>query len=152
MKPMREVYGIAVQGGVLILISFFCSFFQVGGEAWDDTAAGVVRHLTQLRSIFWEGSEGLTDTGLQELTALQGLTILHVFANPGVSKQLLDDGKDLEEGGDGALILRASPREVGTHIKLVLTSQGSGPRRMLSSRLDAAIMCDSMHHACCKHG
>ena len=37
---------------------------DVGGEAWDDAAAGVLGQLTQLHSISWEGSDSVTDAGL----------------------------------------------------------------------------------------
>jgi hypothetical protein len=71
---------------------------EVGGEAWDDAAAGVLGHLTQLRSLFGEGPSnvgsdgwvgGLIDVGLLELTALQGLTRLHIFSTPGLSVHFL---------------------------------------------------------------
>ena len=85
---------------------------DVGGEAWDDAAAGVVRHLTQLRALFWEGSEGLTDVGLQELTALQGLTHIQMLLNLGLSAELLDDGAHAADGGSGRLRL-VQANEVG---------------------------------------
>jgi hypothetical protein len=85
----------------------------VGGEAWDDAAAGVVRHLMQLRSVFWEGSEGLTDVGLQQLTALQGLTYLQMLLNSGLSAEVLDDGAHAEDGGSGMLHLVVRPDKVG---------------------------------------
>ena len=86
---------------------------DVGGQAWGDAAAGVLGQLMQLRSISWEGSDGLTDVGLQELTALQRLTWLHVFCAPGLSAELLDDGAHIEDGGSGTLHLKVRPDQVG---------------------------------------
>jgi hypothetical protein len=77
----------------------------VGGVAFDDAAATVVAQLTHLGSLGWDVSLGLTDVGLQQLTALQGLTYLHMFANDSLSVEVLDDGLSLEDGGSGVLTL-----------------------------------------------
>jgi hypothetical protein len=110
---------------------------DVGGEAWDDAAAGVVRHLTQPRSVFWDGSEGLTDVGLQDLTELQGLTHLHMLFNPYLSAELMDDGVHAENGGSGALRLVQADK-VGAYYQ---------HRHGSSRRGNAACDCDTMHYA-----
>jgi hypothetical protein len=47
--------------------------------------------LTQLSDLEWYGSEGLTDAGLEQLTALTGLSSLHMFDMPGLSPVVSGD-------------------------------------------------------------
>lgn len=77
----------------------------VGGAAFGDAAAAVVAQLTHLGSLGWDVSPGFTDVGLQQLTALQGLTHLRMFANDSLSLEVLDDGLSLMDGGSGELTL-----------------------------------------------
>jgi hypothetical protein len=68
------------------------TLLSVGGAAFVDSAAAVVAQLTQLRNLNWEVSPDLTDAGLQQLTALRGLTRLELFSVPGLSQEVIDVG------------------------------------------------------------
>jgi hypothetical protein len=50
---------------------------EVAGAAYDDSSAAAVAQLTNLRSIVWDQS-CLSRSGLQQLTALQGLSMMRV--------------------------------------------------------------------------
>jgi hypothetical protein len=50
-----------------------CQHLAVGGQAFGDKAAGVVAQMTQLKSLEWAHSPGLTYAGLAQLTALHAL-------------------------------------------------------------------------------
>lgn len=59
-----------------------CTSLVVGGAAFSDAAAVTVAQLTQLKDLRWCYSEQLTDTGLEQLTALD-LWFLYVHnCNP----------------------------------------------------------------------
>lgn len=56
-----------------------CVSLGVGGGAFDDAAAGVVAQMTQLTQLTFMEAPSLTDTGVQQLTALKGLRKLRVL-------------------------------------------------------------------------
>jgi hypothetical protein len=58
---------------VLLQLPPTCCSLEVGGNAFGDEAAGVIAQLTQLTSLDWIKSPGLTGAGLETLTALQQL-------------------------------------------------------------------------------
>lgn len=59
---------------------------DVEGVGFGDEAAAVVAQLTNLHSLRWHnsGSPALTETGLQQLTALKGLTSLMMISCPAI--------------------------------------------------------------------
>lgn len=59
---------------------------DVGGVAFDDAAAWVVAQLTNLGSLSWLQSPGLTDAGLFQLTSLRRLSSFDLQDCPGVSQ------------------------------------------------------------------
>lgn len=61
-----------------------CTRLVVGGEAFDDEAAGVIAQLGQLKLLKWLFSEHLTKDGVSALTALKGLEHLEVTHCPEV--------------------------------------------------------------------
>lgn len=73
-----------------------CTSIQVGGPAFSDAAAGVVCQLSQLQSLTWCHSEGLTDRGLEKLTVLTGLQHLDLWGNKELSK-CITNAADLPE-------------------------------------------------------
>jgi hypothetical protein len=70
---------------------------QGAGPALTDAAVPVVAQLTQLRHLSWEFSEGLTDTGLEQLAGLD-LATLHL------SECGLSDEVVAPRGGDVELV------------------------------------------------
>ena len=62
---------------------------SVAGVAFGDDAAGFIAELTGLKTLEWSDSPGLTDTGLQQLTALTELTRLTVKSCKGLSATIL---------------------------------------------------------------
>ena len=71
-----------------------CRQLSIGGDAFGDSAAPTVAQLTQLTKLEWGGSCSLTDAGLYQLTALQGLQELHLHDN-----HELSDGVVYKEDG-----------------------------------------------------
>jgi hypothetical protein len=80
---------------------------QLAGSALGDGAAAAVARLTQLKSLEWDSSDHLTDAGLEQLTALTGLTHLQMFCNYGLSAQVTDLEGPLEpdDCGSGTITL-----------------------------------------------
>lgn len=78
----------------------------VAGDAFDDEAAAMVAQLTNLRHLDWESNpclkdaNSLTDAGLLELTALQGLTHLAVVGWTGGGLLLTGSLTSHSEVGD----------------------------------------------------
>jgi len=76
-----------------------CGTLYIGGGAVDDAAAAVVAQLTQLRLLDVLESPSLSDAGLEQLTALRGLTELHLYIyNSSLSRELVDV---VHKHGDG---------------------------------------------------
>lgn len=69
----------------LLQLPTSCVSLSVGGRAFYDAAAAVVAQLTQLTKLKWLSSPGLTDAGLEQLTALTALRSLHMDGMPGLS-------------------------------------------------------------------
>jgi hypothetical protein len=65
-----------------------CTELCIGGPAMSDAAATVVRQLTHLRVFRWWNSPGLTDVGVEQLTALTRLTTLDIHRCEGLSREL----------------------------------------------------------------
>jgi hypothetical protein len=72
---------------------------EVGGVAFDDAAAGVVAQLTNLSSLSWWQSPGLTDAGLFQLTSLRRLSSFNLQDCPSVSQGMRNKGKLLHSLG-----------------------------------------------------
>lgn len=70
-----------------------CNCLYIGGGAVDDAAAVVVAQLTQLRLLDILHSPSLSDAGLEQFTALRGLTELHLYIyNSSLSRELVGVG------------------------------------------------------------
>lgn len=65
-----------------------CTELSLGGPAMSDAVLPVVRQLTQLRDLSWYYSAGLTDVGVEQLTALTRLCGLDVRHCSGLSDEL----------------------------------------------------------------
>jgi hypothetical protein len=63
VQPGADVAG-------LLKLPHSCTSLKVGGAAFSDAAAATVAQLTQLKHLRWWQAKQLTDTGLQQLTAL----------------------------------------------------------------------------------
>jgi hypothetical protein len=72
---------------------------DVGGVAFDDATTGVVAQLTNLSSLSWWESLGLTDAGLFQLTSLRRLSSFNMQYCPGVSQGMRNKGKLLQSLG-----------------------------------------------------
>lgn len=70
----------------LLQLPTSCVSLSVGGRAFDDTAAAVVAQPTHLTELKWFSSPGLTDAGLEQLTALTGLHSVNMDGMPGLSE------------------------------------------------------------------
>jgi hypothetical protein len=57
----------------LLQLPATCQSLCVAGTAFSDEAAGIIGQLTQLTNLTWMEMPGLSDAGLHQLTALQGL-------------------------------------------------------------------------------
>lgn len=66
-----------------------CSRMTVGGVAFSDAAVAVVTQLTQLTNLEWKTAPGLTDVGLQQLTALGQLEVLELLENLDISREVV---------------------------------------------------------------
>lgn len=64
-----------------------CTALRVGGGAFGNDAAAVVRQLTQVQDLSWSMSDAFTDLGLQRLTVLTQLERLTV-GNCGLTEGL----------------------------------------------------------------
>lgn len=62
---------------------------NIDGMAMDDSTVSVVAQLTQLRSLTWQHCPELTDTGLEQLTALRALTSLCLGPKTGLGKEVV---------------------------------------------------------------
>lgn len=80
----------------LLALTTQCTSLSLGGRAIDDGSAGVLCQLTHLRHLWLDDSPTLTDTGLEQLTALTGLDDLVVEGRTRLSSQVL--GPNGEEG------------------------------------------------------
>lgn len=67
-----------------------CWMLLVGGAGFTDAAASVLAQLTQLQDLGWCNSPGLTDVGLEQLTALTDLSRLWGKMCLGLSEELMD--------------------------------------------------------------
>lgn len=77
----------------LLQLAGSCSKLVVGGPAFDDAAAAVVCQLTQLTGLEWHNAPSLSDAGLDQLTALQGLYKLFLRKCDGVSLTASESGR-----------------------------------------------------------
>jgi hypothetical protein len=78
---------------ILLQLPATCSSLKVGGEPFGDSAVGVVAQLTQLTQLTrlqWDFAPGLTDAGLQLLTALSGLQAFRMTENHGLSEAVVE--------------------------------------------------------------
>jgi hypothetical protein len=83
----------------LLQLPSTCASLALGGYAVGDEAAGVVAQLTQLTALDWSESPGLTDAGLQLLTALEALETLRVEGSTPVSHADSADPEGLNDDG-----------------------------------------------------
>jgi hypothetical protein len=87
-----------VDVSVLLQLPATCCSLEVGGQPFGDSTAGVNAQLTQLTYQQWNAAPGLTDAGLQPLTALSRLRVLRMYNNPYLSSAVVyRDGESLED-------------------------------------------------------
>jgi hypothetical protein len=70
---LLDIHGTVQPGAdvsVLLQLPDSCTLLAVGGAAFSDAAAATVAQLAQLKHLGWQDSGQLTDTGLEQLTAL----------------------------------------------------------------------------------
>lgn len=84
IKPGADV-------SALLQLPTSCTSLNIGGAAFTDTAAPVLAQLTHLKYMSWCNSD-LTDTGLEQLTALTSLTRLLGYGNLEISDELFGAG------------------------------------------------------------
>jgi hypothetical protein len=85
MSPFAEDSAVASRQQLedaLLQLPASCCTLSVGGEPFDDAVAAVIAQLSQLTSLYWRFADGLTDAGLERLTALQGLQLLSLQECP----------------------------------------------------------------------
>lgn len=82
MRPGADVSG-------LLQLPTSCTTLNIGGAAFTDAAAPVLAQLTHLEYLSWCSSEGLTDAGFEQLTALTGV---NRYGNCGLSDELFGTG------------------------------------------------------------
>lgn len=96
---LAGVVGVGSDLSPLLQVPASLTHLVIEGAAFgDDAARSVVSRLTQLHSLRWEACPGLTDEGVQHLTALQRLTYLGV-RDSGVS-QSLSKGYECDSDSD----------------------------------------------------
>jgi hypothetical protein len=98
---------------VLLQLPDSCTSLAVGGAAFSDAAAATVVQLTQLKHLSWQHSKQLTDTGLQQLTALDLDSLAAGFNGLSLElhKALYKSGADSEVSSSQRLA--RDPRKVG---------------------------------------
>jgi hypothetical protein len=118
-----DVVGVVEAGGVRAPLNLpaCCSELKVGGWGFDDGSSRFVAMLMQLSDLEWCGSAGLTDAGFEQLTALTGLTRLHMHDVPGLSTVVA--GEDPHPGAD---LIMTTSIEVGGCIVAVCASDPTG--------------------------
>lgn len=81
---------LAADAGVVPLsyLPQSCSTLVIGGDGVDDESASTIAELTQLTSLSWGRSPGLSDIGAQALTGLTGLADLAMWSLDAISPQL----------------------------------------------------------------
>lgn len=90
-----ELQQLSIAGAVypgdmsgLLQLPASCTELCIGGRAMSNAVVPVVRQLTQLHELQWFDSPGLTDVGVEQLTALTGLRVLDVRQCNGLSEDL----------------------------------------------------------------
>jgi hypothetical protein len=85
-----DIRGVVNPGDMsgLLQLPPSCTELCIGGPPMGNAQASVVRQLTHLRVFRWWNSPGLTDVGVEQLTALTRLTTLEIRRCEGLSWQL----------------------------------------------------------------
>lgn len=73
---LNEVVRGAADVSGLVKLPASCTSLMVSGRAFKDAAVPALRQLTQLQALWFHFPAELSDVGLQQLTALTGLTRL----------------------------------------------------------------------------
>lgn len=95
------------------------TLLAVGGDAVTDAVAvPVMLQLTQLQELHVVNAPGFTDTGLQQLTALKGVTKLEVAFCQGVSSRIWAAASPSGDGDEDAFCLTQANEEVCSYLWL----------------------------------
>lgn len=98
-----------VRGGAdvspLLQLSSSCRQLQIGGDGFTDAAAPVIARLPHVTDLSWDYSPGLTDVGVEALTAMGALDSLSMSECRGISKAVFYPDEDEEEVEQMGLML-----------------------------------------------